>query len=445
MLGSAHCGNCGRSLVAGRPPPPIDPASASPAAPPSPSFDAPPPPPVGWTLADGPGRQALLPPPTHGSLASALRPPKDKKGCGCGVLVFVGIAVVVAAIVGVVVVAIDTARGERVDAPALSLGDSVRFDLGANDTSVHPLALGEGAVTITVRSLDSDFDPVLEVKRPDGDLVGSNDDAIGRDSQLSFALPEAADFLVEVHEFTGDPGEYEVEVTSGASGPVLDPTDVVEGERIPAGELRPDQPLDGSIGTDDTAVHALAGFERRSSEDDDRVSISVVGVDGFDPVLRVVDQDGTEIGENDDADGRNSFLTFELRREDRFEVEVREFSGDAGSYTIRLQEGDGTQPAVVPGPPLRLGEAVEGDVGDNQVVRHRFAGDGVTVQVDVVGVNGFDPVVRVLGSDGELLGENDDTDGRDAHVEVPLASAAVVTIEVFGFNGQPGRYRVTVS
>jgi hypothetical protein len=207
---------------------------------------------------------------------------------------------------------------------------------------------------------------------------------------------------------------------------------------VVVGELPLDEAVEHHLGTDDVAVHHLTGFEGR-------VSITVTGVDDFDPVLRVVDADGTVIGENDDTDGRDSFLTFVLSPDDDLDVEVREFSGDPGFYAIRLQRGDGTQPDVALGDALFLGQPVTGEVFEDQVVRHDFAGDGAVVDVDVVGLDGFDPMVRVVGPDGTVLAENDDDEGLDSHVEVQLPGAATVTIEVLGFAGRPGRYEVTVT
>lgn len=436
LLGSAHCGNCGRSLLG-------DEVGASSRVTVTdvgiPPFDAPPPPPVGWTLADGAARQALLPPPPTGATASsALAPPRDKRGCGCGVIALIGVGVLVAAIVGIVVVAIDTARGERLTGPDLELGETVRFEIGANDTGVHALELGEGAVTVTVRSRETGFDPELRITEADGTFLGENDDAVGLDSQLSLTLGEGADLVVEVTEFAGDAGEYEVEVSSGLAGPSIDPTDFDAGERIVVGELPVDEAVEQHLGTDDVAVHHLTGFEGR-------VAITVTGIEDFDPVLRVVDAEGVVIGENDDTDGRNSFLTFVLSPDDDLDVEVREFSGDPGFYSIRLQRGDGTQPAVALGDPLFLGQPVVGEVFEDQVVRHDFSGDGAVVDVTVVGLQGFDPMVRVVGPDGAVLAENDDDDGLNSHVEVQLPGAATVTIEVLGFAGRPGTYEVTVT
>lgn len=107
----------------------------------------------------------------------------------------------------------------------------------------------------------------------------------------------------------------------------------MEGERLPAGRLPFDEDVDGSLGAGDTAVYTLSDVEGT-------ISISVVGVDAFDPVVQVVDGDGSFRGRNDDFAGCcDSFLTLEVSAADVLEVEVTEFSGDVGSYVIRLERG----------------------------------------------------------------------------------------------------------
>lgn len=416
--------------------------------PPPTAYDAPPPPPPGWTLADGPGRAALLPPPPRpkgagNPTALTMPAPKNKGGCGCAVVAaIVGLGVVAAISGGIFAISeVTTAPpGERLVGPTLSLGSIERFELDDDDTGVHALDLGEGAVTITVTSRDDDFDPVLRLVDASGTEVGRNDDADGYNSRLSFTLGSSgSDLVAEVTEFSGDPGEYEIAVRSGATPPVLDPDDPVIGERVAAEELIVGDAVQRFLGSDDTAVHPLAGFEGR-------VTITVHGLDGFDPMLRVVDSSGAEVAQNDDFDGQASLVTFVLSTSDRYEVEVVEFSGDAGFYSILLQRGDGTtgSPPVL-GEVLGRGEPVLGEVGREQAVLHDFTGDGGEIVVTVEGQLGFDPVVRVLDAGGDVLAENDDSDGLDSRVALVVGEERTVTIEVTGFGGEPGRYRVLVA
>ena len=163
-------------------------------------------------------------------------------------------------------------------------------------------------------------------------------------------------------------------------------------------------------------------------------------------MLRVTRANGDVVGENDDADGLDSRLALILSTSDELRVEVREYSGDAGDYTVLVQRGDelvGISP--IDGGRLAIRTAVDGSVGRNQAVAYDFTGEGREVVITVAGLDGFDPVVRVLGSKGEELGRNDDSDGsRDSRLPIVVAGASTVTVEVTGFAGAPGAYRILV-
>lgn len=212
------------------------------------------------------------------------------------------------------------------------------------------------------------------------------------------------------------------------------------GEDIAGEPLTLDRPVDQHLGEDDNGVHVLSGIEGR-------VTITVAGGDGFDPVLRVEDAGGGLVGENDDADGLDSRLAVLLSTSDDLRVRVREFSGDAGDYTVTVLRGDdvvGVSPLDAGPIPLRT--EVEGEVGRNQAAAYRFTGEGHEVTIDVFGIDDFDPVVRVLDGNGKELGKDDDSgeEGRDSRLSITIPGAAHVTIEVTGYGGDAGRYRIVV-
>jgi hypothetical protein len=218
---------------------------------------------------------------------------------------------------------------------------------------------------------------------------------------------------------------------------VGDPFDA--GVDVDGDPLTLDRPVEEHLGDDDTGVHRLTGIEGR-------VTISVAGGPDFDPVLRVEDAPGALLGENDDADGLDSRLSMILSTSDDLRVRVREFGGDAGDYTVAVLRGD----EVVGIPPLDAGPIavrteVEGQVGRNQAAAYRFTGEGNPVVVEVRGIDGFDPLVRVLDGNGKEVGRDDDSgEGYDSRLELVVAGAAHVTIEVTGYGGGAGRYRVVV-
>jgi hypothetical protein len=152
------------------------------------------------------------------------------------------------------------------------------------------------------------------------------------------------------------------------------------------------------------------------------------------------------LGENDDADGLDSRLALILSSSEELEVEVREYSGDAGDYTVLVQRGDETVGiSPIAGGRLAVRTPVDGSVGRNQAAAYDFTGEGREVVITVAGLDGFDPVVRVLDGGGKELARNDDSDGsRDSRLPIVVAGGSTVTVEVTGFSGQPGAYRVLV-
>jgi hypothetical protein len=229
-------------------------------------------------------------------------------------------AVTALAVRGFTTLAVD--EGERITGEPALLGVSVEQHLDADDIGVHALRGVEGRVTITVTAIDADFDPVLRVLDLDGNLVGENDDADGTDSRLTLTLAGTDDLRLEVHEFSGDPGDYALLVQRGDGTAGSSP---VDGGRI---GIRTD--LAGTVGRNQAVAYLFTGEGRE-------VVITVRGEDGFDPVVRVIDGNGIELGRNDDADGLDSRLEVTVPGASTVTVEVTGFAGRPGSYVLRVE------------------------------------------------------------------------------------------------------------
>jgi hypothetical protein len=197
-----------------------------------------------------------------------------------------------------------------------------------------------------------------------------------------------------------------------------------------------------TLGTGDVAVHRFDGTVGT-------VTIRAVGLEGFDPFIRVESADGDVLDEDDDGAGAgtDALLTIDLTDEPGAVVLVRHFSGRPGSYTVLAFEGDGTAP-VTDGPELAVDAPAGGIVpGRDQVVSHRFVGTGGPVTISVAGVTGLDPIVTVLDAAGAVLARNDDFSaetGRDARVDLTVAAGVEVVVEVSGFGSSSGPYVITV-
>ncbi len=162
-------------------------------------------------------------------------------------------------------------------------------------------------------------------------------------------------------------------------------------------------------------------------------------VGDFDPTVRVVEVDGAQLGTDDDGgDDHDSLLEVVLVEGRRYEVEVEEFSGDAGEYVLRVSS------TVVAGAPVTRPGQVDGTVAPGETARHQLAGPGGELTVRVLGQDGFDPMLTIRDASGAVLGENDDADGRDSRLTLAVPLDTAITIEVSGFSGAGGAYTVVV-
>lgn len=84
-------------------------------------------------------------------------------------------------------------------------------------------------------------------------------------------------------------------------------------------------------------------------------------------------------------------------------------------------------------------------VGDRPTSFEFSVPDRTLVQIDVLGQDGFDPVTTLIGPGGERLEEDDDGgSGFDSQIVQTLGSGTY-TVEVEGFAGDTGDFRIVVT
>ncbi len=72
---------------------------------------------------------------------------------------------------------------------------------------------GDAGQTMTIELESEDFDTVLLLKGPDGEVITSNDDYGGTlNSTIVFELPEAGTYSAVASSFSGQGGNYQIEV-----------------------------------------------------------------------------------------------------------------------------------------------------------------------------------------------------------------------------------------
>jgi hypothetical protein len=102
----------------------------------------------------------------------------------------------------------------EVDAGTLVTGETVRGAVGPEGV-VRYRYVGPGReVSISVNAVSRGFDPRVTVFGPDRQELGSDDDGgvEGLDSLLVLEIPAGQEVVVEVTEFSGDPGAFNIGV-----------------------------------------------------------------------------------------------------------------------------------------------------------------------------------------------------------------------------------------
>jgi hypothetical protein len=279
MLGSAQCQRCGANVLTG-------------------VVETPPSPTPAPTRRQG-----------------ARTPNPAEKGCGCAVPAVLALvaALGVGSAVVVRVIGDDDAGDVQLEG-RIRPGEAGEGGIGSGESDRWDLVDVEtGPYVVTVDG-HGGFDPKVEVLDAGGSL-GANDDVDGgRDSRLAVDLEAGVAYEVVVTGFGDSSGDYDLEVTSAA---------------VDRGAVRRGDPVAARLGAGQVARHGITGEGLP-------VTVAVRGQDGFDAVLRVVAADGTVLGDADDTEGHDPVLDVVVPGGQQAVLEVREYSGRAGSYTVEV-------------------------------------------------------------------------------------------------------------
>lgn len=319
-------------------------------------------------------------------------------------------------------------------------------------------------------------DTVVALFDSGGRKLAENDDrAAGQlDSLLEFTIPAAGRYAFSIRDFGNKGGpnftyEATVSLTGGAPARVTEsepnntlsqaqtvtPDVIIVGRLDPAGDV------------DIFAFTASAG---------QRVTVDITAraltpPSEADTVVTLLDSTGTQLAENDDADGSlDSFLATEIPRSGRYFVRIRNFSpkgGPAYTYEALLTLTGAVPPpglvaesepnntftqanAITPPTTVSGTIAPAGDVDFFAFEARR--GQQVILDVDARSLtppSPLDSVVTLFDSRGQQLAENDDADGStDSRLQFAIPADGRYFFRVRSFDGKGGpsyAYRVTVT
>ena len=192
-------------------------------------------------------------------------------------------------------------------------------------------------VVIDVIGVDG-FDTWMELIGPDGTSIDTDDDSgTGADARIEAVLPETGDYtiLVRGYSFSGGAFVVELEGTAGASDSFDGYVYVFEGIH---NDIHFTNVVEGWVEQDSLSVWGLAGTPWNELSPNAVVSVHVMGLDGFDPVISVYGPEGDFLIEDDDGGpGSVSYVEFLPPVWGVYELRIHGYGGQSGSFRIEVE------------------------------------------------------------------------------------------------------------
>lgn len=308
---------------------------------------------------------------------------------------------------------------------------------------------------------DSDIDPSIELRAPDGEIIAQSDDYYGTKNALvvHFQLPSTGVYeLIGRNDAPTGTGEYEVAV--GADFVLRD---------VDRGVAQHNRPIIATLET--LGVRDVWLIELEAGES---VTISVEdwGALPVDPMVEVVGPNGDTLGFDDDGGGdKNAFLTGVVAPvAGQYRIHVAAYDhGSAGTYRLlwRVDDRVPTPTAVVP----TLTPTPEGDeatapvrplvqvatltelrgseyitVAEGGYVERRIALiESQQLNVYIEGYWGFDAIMDVYTPSGYLIERVDDVGYQasyDINPRITLVADedGIYELQIYGFEQSGGDF-----
>lgn len=212
-------------------------------------------------------------------------------------------------------------------------------------------------VSVAIYATSGNLDTILELYGPDGALLAENDDATGGTTNSiidQFHAEAGGTYVVRAARFRAADGNTTGDfVLTVSEGEPAGPPDSLVSTELFAGES-----VFGTIdATHPRRVYTYAGTAGET------ISIALAALDGtLDPLLRVLNPDGTVLAENDDAavgDGNSLVAGIDLPVDGVYTVIATRYREDAGEtvgrFELAVSRGSAVTNNLECGAELRIG------------------------------------------------------------------------------------------
>lgn len=303
----------------------------------------------------------------------------------------------------------------------LSNGDEILGVLSNSRDNEYRFSLDELS-QVTINLASSDFDTVLELQGPDGELR-NDDSGAGTNSEIDSVL-RPGDYRVLVQSFgDGSGGNYDLRAR-------IEP---FSGELTNEGSIEPGQSLTGMHGNGNNEYSLT--IEERSE-----VIISVTS-ENFDTQVALIGG-STNLSDDDGGDGTNSRIAT-LVEPGTYSIQVSSYGGSGGIYTISVEQSEAVGRLQDSGD-VAPGDVVYGQMVNGQPLTYRLEIDSArTVSIDAS--SGSVDTVLTLTGGGLNLEDDDGGDGTNSLIEQFLTPGSY-TIQVRDFgNSSNGTIRLEIT
>lgn len=303
----------------------------------------------------------------------------------------------------------------------------------------------EAGTRIHLTLTSATFDTYLMLLSPLGEVMLVNDDqqAGGTDSELAVDLPYTGEYRVIATSYQPATGDYVVELETVEQRPIRD-REIAIGRPV-EGELEAD---DGTWRPRGTYADGYR-FEGRGSQ---RLVIDMTST-LIDTFLVLLGPDGLVVASNDDSGGgTDSRIAIALPRDGDYRLIATSYRTATGPYLLTVVA---QPPAVVERRPLAVGEGLSGELDETDPTSQRDATPmelydlplevGQRVHIRMSSAD-LDPYLWVVGPNGEVLAEDDDTGGgTDALIDLLAPYTGLYLVVATTRAGLGGRYQISAT
>lgn len=316
-----------------------------------------------------------------------------------------------------------------------SLGqqDLVSGNLGTNIKDVWTFNLSDSRyATISLSPDNKDIDLILSLIGPTGQTVTRIDNGYAGDTEMVIdnLLLENGLYVIEVSEFFGEPGRYTLSL-------VLTEEPLFGG----GGQMSPGQTIQSSLPSNGQHVWKFNGNAGEI------VSVVLTPENRFDAILDIYGPDGSRLAALDEGFSGDAEVIsgLELPLTGEYSILVRSFAGDAGSYSLSLDEGGESINNFYDAGDLIYGQTARQTLRENEA--HTWFFNGKTG--DELMITGT-PLTSNLDLDIWLLDENVNRlaeqdaflAGKAEMIDFVLPSDGEYIILVRDFFGEAGQYEI---